>query len=416
MGLGTGNRSHRKLSSSNGSREDRLYGSDRKQPLIIFSPGSSPRLVALDPIKQPPLRSTTCNVRIRESSVSGRLLNSSYFTDSYTFDCSPYCLPESYEAREENEPPRRRSSGSAFTPQARCKASRRYSKPRCLLDESIEELSTPTLTPDISPRQQPVKTEILAALDGEDSIKGTEPPSEFVGERVSGAESQCYVHPRVPKLHRLGTRLRSSQLCKGESKTVETPTKQKSRFITPRQDQSAVREAFVMSKPPSSLQGLEKALRRRTNRSDLFGPEPHAASQSRASSPNRCQRRTFRPTRVDDVREVVNTSALFGRSNRAISNVPAQDVGRTSLWNFQQIPVHTDRSDLRPSIPVYASRFHVNSSPRNEFDIYTRRLALACDFDPANRVFNPSPSMYDVQSQRQFLPFKASHISPGSPM
>ena len=383
----------------------------------LLWPTLSPRYdndsLVKDPVKRQPLSSTTDNVpfqqtqRIRLSYLERPLASSDVSS-------KPYWDGELWRAAHgENAlplPPRWSDELERKCKTPTRKLRKQELPTRCLLDESIEDLATPTLTPDVSPRSSNFASPTECGLDGEDSQQNGKSTRDFESVDVLSEESGALELKR-PVYGRVGVRLRPIQAKPNPARFIMSASKRPDRFITARYDSYTRRESIVISKPVSHMTATERTFRRRLNRSDTFERSSQGGISDLRELAHRLPRQVMRPTRVQEGQSQDTRDDSLSNL-RSPDRDPFQNSSR--FRNARNATTSREASDSNTHVPVYSSHFLDSVMPKNDQNLHVKRVALACDIDLVNRVLNPSPSMYDVQNSRRSNPFQLIPIQPGS--
>jgi hypothetical protein len=170
-----------------------------------------------------------------------------------------------------------------------------------------------------------------------------------------------------------------------------TPGPSPDRFIPIRRSPTSSTKSFHMSKPVNRLSTSEKLLRRRSASPDPFSPTPHGRNGTGAvsSSTNRGRPRA-RPG-VTGATGVLGLRRDAGNATRRQASVGAVwNVGGTTAATIGPVSgVQDGRGRLLGSgtnAPMYNSRFLEGDTPDQDLEKHEGRLALAFDFDQAEKV------------------------------
>lgn len=167
------------------------------------------------------------------------------------------------------------------------------------------------------------------------------------------------------------------------------------RFIPVRSFSDAVIDTFRSSKSPHELSPDERLLRHQSAEFDPFGSAIHSSRREvRSSMRTRGQRYALNsplgPTR--------NGGVLGVRSNSA--SLLNRQASLGGVWSFATVSgdasgpipgVSNGRGGLMgrgTNAPMYSSRFFEGDNPEEALEKHEGRLALALDFDQANKVLS----------------------------
>ena len=285
-----------------------------------------------------------------------------------------------------------------------------YSLKTSLLDKSIEELSTPVLAPESSAKQSVIDISTQGILDGGD----TEQPTEDLSQQLSTSSRISGPAKSSPSISGCRNRLRSSQVMCSRTHALQVPTRIRERFINPRPDSANSHERLILNASPSTLNPLEKTLRRRTNRSDPFGPDIRVALRGPIERPPRQRQRAIRPSRTSDIQTTAATSDRILRRHQRSSTVSSLHMNGNGAWTSRYINAQQDHLDARASVPVYTSRFLDKAATESDTILHIKRLALACDIDLSSKILSAPSSMYEVPLAQHSTLFWPESIAPST--
>lgn len=374
--------------------------------------------VALDPAKKGPLSSTTPNVPLEESRFVRLAQRRHLQRDRNFLSWPPPALASLSVVHCENAPPlplHQDRRGERWQSHGRKAFTRRVSS-RCLLDESIKDVNTPALTPDVPRKPSNQEEARQGTLDGEDSQQCDFAQCLSDGDTECGGVIQGSLrHSEVDSstCKGIGARLRPNQANLHPTRLALSPTRSPDRFLSPCDASNRRRELLLLNKPASRLSRVEKIFRRRINRSNPFRLDPRNANRETHEPGNRLRRRVIRPTRVYEGIALDARSDPLLRRARPVANSSFRSGPR--IRDARNILTPVNSSDNRVHVPVYSSHFLDNATPKFDHNLHIQRLALACDIDLSSRIHDPSPSAYDSQSARLNHPFRLSAVQPGSP-
>ena len=279
-----------------------------------------------------------------------------------------------------------------------------------LLDKSLEDVKYPTLQPDVPSKHFEYDVTHQGALDGEDAHGYIEDVCEDVTPQAVTSHQKSSDTDRLLS----DARLRSALLTTRYSSTLRTPTTTPDRYVNPRTDSTNSRERSILSHHASKLTPQEKTYRRRTNRSDPFGPDLRFRPDSSYLQSSQSHQRMMRPSHTDDI--TMNGSPVLRRGNRSSTISGRTTTSNSSRRTRRRPSTQHETIDGRLDVPVHKSRFLESVNPESEESLHAKRIALACDIDPANKILGFAKSMYDAQDERPFMSFWPSSIPPSNPM
>ena len=313
----------------------------------------------------------------------------------------------------------------------------------------LEALSTPDLSP-TNHVSVPVPCDINPLRDGSFSSKrrrSNRSSSDSIVESASRAESPSLIpidtvttfeKPNLPhlrgidisaddgspptKLRRLPLRhasspLRSSQwLARGGllASPRQTQTSTPDRFIACRRPPTITRESFELNSPAERRNKEEN-----TNRSTRTGADAFSRRLRRSGRMNE-ELRGLR-----EAHSVISGRANASRRNVNFRQTPlplgTRQISAGAIWNVggpsavsdTVIAVSTGRGRMLGSgtnAPLYKSAFLNRADPDAELEAYERRLALALDIDPTDRILQHSSSPASASSPHSGPASQAKHV------
>lgn len=230
------------------------------------------------------------------------------------------------------------------------------------------------------------------------------------------------IHNTAGSLNPLAARrLASAMLQPGSTRSCQTASKATSqrsdRYIPNRDLNAQFRETYLLSTPPEELRDAERRDRKQSPNLDPFCRNPtvtprrlNTRTAVQARTPQQSRLTLPRPSRVQANGRVPRTSRAV--SQGAVWNVGGSDAvtdGVTSITDG-----HGGRMASGTNAPMYSSAFLDQSEPLNEKDMYTRRLAAACEVDQAHRILASSANIPTLVVSPA-SPGSSPTSSPGSP-
>lgn len=190
------------------------------------------------------------------------------------------------------------------------------------------------------------------------------------------------------------------------------------RYIPERRSPTSLVKTFHMSKPLYQLSSTEKLLRQRSASPDPFSPTPRSSiiRDERLPPPRTASQHPNDPRRIGTRSTLVTEIGNSGvGSNRQASVGAVWNIGGAAATGAQPTRIPDGRGRFLRSgsnAPMYTSRFLDRNTPDQDLEKHQGRLALALDFDQANRILAfCSPS----NSGKESSPSRTS-VSSGSPV
>ncbi|KAL9082226.1 MAG: hypothetical protein Q9159_006589 [Coniocarpon cinnabarinum] len=194
---------------------------------------------------------------------------------------------------------------------------------------------------------------------------------------------------------------------------AKSPSNMPDRFVNPRFDIKHSHEGLYVNELTSKLSVQEKSFRRRTNRSDPFGPDFRIVLHNASDQTARSHRRVLRPSFVSDGQP---RDDMLNRDNLRPSESPARASASGQARAWPTPSAHQEPSDGRANVPVHRSRFLGSITSESDLSLHCKRLALACDIDSANKILSQVSSTFRTQSAPFATQAWPTAISPGLPM
>lgn len=277
----------------------------------------------------------------------------------------------------------------------------RESKPaNLLLDDEIDEfVSTPCLTPDVSPQRPPCQSSRTSLaytrgnLDGE--VEDSKPELEE-DDTLPVIPYERVPPPPLPVFpSSLNKRLRATQRPFREHEFASSPTRTSDRFVIGRSDIGHPRQQWKLGKLPSRLLAPERTFRRRFGRSDPFNPQGRSRMQATdTSSTTGIPSLMLQPSRLRADSNTGQRAVPFIDQRRRVSPSSVWNTGGSAAATGSQPITSADIAIMpvgRNNAPIFTSRFIDDVRSDNGRALHEKRLALAFGIDSAEKILsNPS--------------------------